>query len=409
MNGNTPFSASRMHENHAVRSGGVVLRATRNAPLTQDLPEADLSNVIPFARRRRPGEEREAPALSVDAASRIAPWWNEKNRVRIAILLAGSLAVHAGLFAYFNREPEPLASIGIESISVEIVLGDNLKAGLAQTPSPTESDVTTRGTPQEQKPEDVKTETAKENKDVAKPSSETTIAEQGQDDIKTALAEVKPLAETKPVKDEKPVEAKPIEEAKAPDPQVVKPEAPQAAPNEATPEPQQPELAAAKPEYEQPSIVAPEPTPQKHEPKQQKQAAAAKDAPKKPRATRQASNDGKDASDRAPAASTYQQASSGIGAGRSDLDTNYSGIVRAHLARYKRTLSARSAGGNVTASVTFGLSSSGAVTSVRLARRTGDAIADEEAVAMVHRASPFPPPPDQRAKTFSIPINFDFR
>ena len=410
MNGNTPLSATRTHEYHAARSGGVVLRATRNAPLAP-LPEADLSNVVPFARRRRPGGERDAPALAVDAASRSAPWWNEKNRVRIATLLVCSLCAHAGLFAYFNREPEPLASIGIESISVEIVLGDNIKAGTAQTPSPTESDVTSRGTPEEQKPEDAKIETAKEDKDVAKPSSETTIAEQGQDDTKAADAEIKPLAETKPVVEEELVaEAKPVEEAKAPEPKVVAPEAAQAAPIEPTPAPQEPELASAKPEYQQPSIIAPEPIPQKQEPKQQKQqAAATKDAPKKPRSTKQANNEGKDARDRAPAASTYQEASSGIGAGRSDFRSNYGGIVRAHLARYKRTLSARSSGGNVTATVAFGLDGSGTVTSVRLAQRTGDAIADEEAFAMVRRASPFPPSPDHRSNSFTIPINFDFR
>ncbi len=392
----------------------IPLRALPDLPLP---PDADLSNVVPFARRR-PGEEREAPVIAVDSAARIAPWWSRGSRAGFAVLLAGSLGLHASLYAFFNRQPEPLASIGIESISVEIVLGAHTAAGLEKTPSPLEAEVSSKGLPEEKKPEEAKAETAKENPDAANPESDTVIAEQGPDEIKAAAAEIKPAEETKPREEAKPAvdenaveETKPVKAAKAPEPEAVKPEPALVAPAEATPAPQQPELAAAKTEYEQPSIIAPEPTPKKQEPKpQEEQTAAIKDAPKKPRGAKRANNRGEDARDRAPPASTFSLASSGIGVGRSDLDTNYAGIVRAHLARYKQyPAEARARGNEGDATVTFSLDASGAVTSVKLAHGSGFESLDQESIAMVRRASPFPTPPNGRAQSFTVPVGFTIR
>jgi TonB family protein len=49
------------------------------------------------------------------------------------------------------------------------------------------------------------------------------------------------------------------------------------------------------------------------------------------------------------------------------------------------------------------------VTSSRLARSSGVPSLDHEVTAMVRRASPFPPPPDGRPVSFTVPINFQVR
>ena len=161
----------------------------------------------------------------------------------------------------------------------------------------------------------------------------------------------------------------------------------------------------------QPTIIAPEPTPKQQEPKwQEAQTAAIKESPKKPRETKRASHDGKEARDRAPAASVAMTASSGIGVGRSDATSNYLGIVAAHLARHKQYPSeARSRGDQGSAIVTFGLDAGGSVTSAKLARGSGFESLDRESVAMVHRASPFPAPPSGRAQSFTVPVGFAIR
>ncbi len=65
------------------------------------------------------------------------------------------------------------------------------------------------------------------------------------------------------------------------------------------------------------------------------------------------------------------------------------GSVIAHLNRAKR-----SPGGNRgTATVAFSIDRSGRVLSARLARSSGNANLDKEAIALVRRASPVPPPP----------------
>jgi len=96
-----------------------------------------------------------------------------------------------------------------------------------------------------------------------------------------------------------------------------------------------------------------------------------------------------------------------VGVGRSNNDTNYPGLVSAHLRRYQQyPADARGRGDQGTASVTFGISGSGGVTSVRLARSSGVGSIDQEVQAMVRRASPFPAPPGGRAQSFTVPVNF---
>ena len=96
--------------------------------------------------------------------------------------------------------------------------------------------------------------------------------------------------------------------------------------------------------------------------------------------------------------------------GRSDADTNYRGLAAAHLARFKQfPPDARSRGDQGSSLVTFSIDGSGRVTRVALVRGTGIASLDQEAQAMVRRASPFPPPPAGRAVTITAPVNFHLR
>jgi protein TonB len=119
---------------------------------------------------------------------------------------------------------------------------------------------------------------------------------------------------------------------------------------------------------------------------------------------------GKAKRQRIAAPSQQSVAANSVGRGRSDADANYRGTVIAHLSRHKQfPAEARSRGDTGVASVTFSISGSGAVTSVRLARSSGSSILDREVQAMVRRASPFPPPPSGHAMSFTAPINFNLR
>jgi protein TonB len=85
-------------------------------------------------------------------------------------------------------------------------------------------------------------------------------------------------------------------------------------------------------------------------------------------------------------------------------------MVAAHLARYKQyPSSARSAGIQGVATVSFTIDGSGRVTAARLAAGSGDPAIDQEVVAMARRASPFPSPPDGRGRNFTVPVRFNLR
>jgi protein TonB len=97
------------------------------------------------------------------------------------------------------------------------------------------------------------------------------------------------------------------------------------------------------------------------------------------------------------------------GSGRTAVASlaNYDGLVSAHLRRHQSA--ARSGGVAGAGAVTFSLSGSGSVTSVRIAKGTGAAALDQEILAMVRRASPFPAPPDGQPKSFTVPVNFSLQ
>lgn len=106
---------------------------------TDLVPEATiaLGNVVPFSRIRRDVGRRAVDVLPSERPTLTVPAGN-RDWARGSTLLVCSLLAHAGALAVFDRPPSPKASIGMEVITVELVLGTNTNAGLATTPSPSE-------------------------------------------------------------------------------------------------------------------------------------------------------------------------------------------------------------------------------------------------------------------------------
>lgn len=87
-------------------------------------------NVIP-PRRADDGQTSDrAPKLTLAEGGRPAPrGYTERRQLGLIILF--SLLVHTALFAIFQTAPERMASVGEEAITVEIVVGANATAGIA--------------------------------------------------------------------------------------------------------------------------------------------------------------------------------------------------------------------------------------------------------------------------------------
>ncbi|KQQ25320.1 energy transducer TonB [Methylobacterium sp. Leaf123] len=82
--------------------------------------------------------------------------------------------------------------------------------------------------------------------------------------------------------------------------------------------------------------------------------------------------------------------------------------MRARIVRSKRfPPGAMGSTGLAVVSVTF--TGTGSVTGVRLVASSGNAALDAEAVAVMYRAAPFPPPPGGQPLTQTIPLNFNRR
>ncbi|WP_448205994.1 energy transducer TonB [Azospirillum sp. sgz302134] len=228
----------------------------------------------------------------------------------------------------------------------------------------------------------------------------------------------------------------PMEEASAPPPAAVmldlaplpKPE-PAPAPTPA-PEPPPP-LESMLPEPESPPepIVEPEPLPEPPpvkaevalpEPPKPAPKPKPKDAPKpalqhvehpKPQpATKPVTET---ASTAAPASAAPAAAPAPSPAAVSTAMPNWQGLVLGHLERHKRyprTAQARRQEGVAQLHVT--LDRQGRVLSARLVKSAGHTLLDEEALAMVERASPLPPPPPEVPRSpveLLIPVQFFLR
>jgi periplasmic protein TonB len=341
-----------------------IVPARHDAPAGDGVPNAAnapvivATNVVPFTRARRETQAvDDAATVSLDPAGRPAPYWPARDR-RILALLILSLLIHGGLYYVFNRPAEPMISIGVEAISVELVPGTNSPAGMAAAPG--EQQAQTAPEP-EQKRED---ETAKVE-DQPPPVEEAKPVEDQPPPTDLAAVEPKqePVVETPP-EPEKAVTLPADEPLETHAPKVA------AVPPEPMPVEPEPPKSQTKPE------VKPQPV-QHREPKPKQPAAH-------PKADRQ-----KTASREAERPGSRTSAAGGTGPGRSQSYSNWIGLVYAHLARYQRANQANQ--GLVV--VRFSLDASGSVRSVSVARSSGFANLDAEAQAAVRRASPFPPPP----------------
>lgn len=319
--------------------------------LAPAMAPAATGNVIALGSVRRRAADPEPSAFWLVPDDRPAPpapaaepW--------LAVFLAGSLAAHVGLGAIFNDEPAPLPSIGVVSISVELMVGTDVAAGGASTPSPSES---ADMIPSRDQSEDLaKPETSRDEVRRADPLS---WVEQH-----AALQQAPPPAERLVPEPDKTAE---LPSASAP--------APATAPETAKPREQPAEVETGSP--------------------------PPRDAPR--RAER---------NDRQNAASVAATTSSGIGRGASNADATYPGIVAARLARFKQyPTEARARGDQGSATVTFTLDGDGSVTHVALTKKTGIASLDRESQAMVRRAAPFPPTPTGGPMSFTVPVNFSLR
>lgn len=89
--------------------------------------------------------------------------------------------------------------------------------------------------------------------------------------------------------------------------------------------------------------------------------------------------------------------------------SNYRGLIAAQLRRHKRyPEEAQRKGVRGTVRISFTISKSGHVTGSRLVASSGEPSLDREVRAMLQRASPFPPIPDDMGSSlsFTVPINF---
>lgn len=97
---------------------------------------------------------------------------------------------------------------------------------------------------------------------------------------------------------------------------------------------------------------------------------------------------------------------SGASSASPAANASWRGSLIAHLNRFKRFPNGASPG---TVQVAFSIDRGGRVLSARLVRGSGDAALDEEAVAMIRRASPVPAPPDGiggGAIALAVPVRF---
>ena len=315
---------------------------------------ADLSNVVAFARARR--ADSSAPPVVISPQDRPAPLLPGGRSWLQGVLILCSLIIHGAAFYAFWQEPKPLEGTGIEAITVDIVIGDNRPAGPASNLGPHEID-------------------AKQVEEV-KPD-EKIVERERVVDAREVKPEVKSDVARTDLAKEQPVEQ----------------------PNQQQPE-QQPEKQQVVAMVETPQAEIPTVLPRETPPDAQATLAVRREQPKVARPAEPKQKKAAQPSEAKVAAG---------GSGRTAVASlaNYDGLVSAHLRRHQSA--ARSGGAAGSGAVTFSLTGSGSVTSVRIAKGTGAAVLDQEILAMVRRASPFPAPPDGQPKSFTVPVNFSLQ
>jgi protein TonB len=341
------FVATRAHDESAATLHGLSAGERVASPLA----DADQTNVIPFSRSRRPA----LPPLTVQRADRPAPPSRAPDR-SAGVLAAASILLHSLLLLGLWQTPVPMASIGVEAITMEEVLGADTLAGLAATPSENEVQASAPGEAAKLE------EKVAEQEQIKTPEQRDVRPEETRQQRQiTELREVKPQ-ETRPLEIVAEVGEVALEEMPPETPQEILTEIP----------------VTVEAQPDRPQEVKPVARPK---PKRQSTAAANPSMP--------------------------STASSGIGRGRSDATSNYPGMVVAHLARHKQyPAAARNSGAQGTGSVTFAMDGSGRVTSASVSKSTGSPALDQELTAMVRRASPFPAPPGGQGRSFTAPVTF---
>jgi protein TonB len=171
---------------------------------------------------------------------------------------------------------------------------------------------------------------------------------------------------------------------------------------EAPPE-QKAELPPPKPEPAKIVPDLPKPVPVKPKPVRT-EVKKPTDTPPKPRSS---------AAPKAERHAALTPSSAPAGATSAAALASYNQLVAAHLQRFKQyPSSAKAAGEQGIARLSFTLGRSGQVLGSRLAGSSGRPALDGETLAMVRRAQPFPPmPPElkQGSMSFSIPVQFSIR
>ena len=307
----------------------------------------------------------------------------ERGPFRLAIVL--SLALHAAALAAAQSWTEndleralgnaatPAAEGTIVVIPVEVVADSALPSAAAptntttpeaQTPNPTEV-----AEPEKAKPE---TEAPKAIVEVTEPEQQ----------------------KSEPRADVEPTSSLPSLAAEAPSTEAVVP----------PPDTKAPDWRMVEEKSEPKPVETPKPVEQKTAPKEVRRTVA------RPAASSAAAAPARPAASATPGRAGNR---GNIETGGAALLSSYQAQVLAHLQRFRSyPEAARSRGITGVTAVRFALGNGGQVLSVSLARGSGASILDEAALAMVRRASPFPPFPaglNRVRMDLAAPVRFDLR
>jgi len=203
-----------------------------------------------------------------------------------------------------------------------------------------------------------------------------------------------------PVPDSDEAEPEPVEEAPpppGPEPVI-----------EAPPPPPEIKPQAVLPPTPPKQVKKPEPKPpeKKLEKKPVEKKKPEKPVRKKDRPSKAARSSGGPRSDQATADRT---AASAAGASISQASrASWQNEMRTRIVRAKR-YPPGAAGATGVAVVSVSFAGNGSVAGARLVASSGNAALDAEAVAVMYRAAPFPPPPGGQPMTLTVPMNFNRR
>lgn len=417
----------------------------------------------------RPPEADAAPALPPAPPTDAVP----KGKARIAPLgLAGALvfsaAVHAAVIVLLgDRITRPGVEALADSISVEIVLEEqaapvagssgpalveaeaarlqfeaaiNDEAELAPTQQteretapvadrplkdPQEAEASETAAMREQPPEETATAAveeplpAEETTPPVEPSPSADITETEETPPAEPASIVEPIdpdpAETSPAEPSQGTETAAPEmlEARPAEPTIAKEAAEPATPEE-LPEPEEQPEAVASVVLPQENIPIPSPRPQpprakRAETKPEPQNQPPRTAPATPRQTAKAKEKAP-AAEKSPARPSSASSASRQGGATAGATAAYARRLIAHVERHKRypreAARQRIAG---TAGLAITIDRQGRLAGASLAKRSGHAILDKEALAVARRAAPYPRPPEgvgDATVTFSVTLRF---